>query len=113
MTIRRFRELARPAASLVATGLLAAGLTGIFTEPALAQQQAPAEAPQRASTPASDKYLSLGEIERKATATGIRVTEIEVKDRIAEVEGRDSKNRKVELEVDRRNGEILSRKVKD
>jgi type IV secretory pathway TrbL component len=112
MTIRRFR----PAASLAAMGLLAAGLTGIFTEPALAQQQATAEAPASTSAstvPANDRFLSLGEIERKATATGIRVSEIEVKDRIVEVEGRDSKNRKVELEVDRRSGEILSRKVED
>jgi uncharacterized membrane protein YkoI len=116
MTIRRFR----PAASLAAMGLLAAGLTGIFTEPALAQQQATADAPQQqpastpaASAPATEKFLSLTEIERKVTATGVRVTEIEVKDRVVEVEGRDAQNREVDLLVDRRSGEILSRKIED
>ena len=43
---------------------------------------------------ATEKFLSLSEIEQRVTATGIRVTEIEVKDRIVEVEGRDASNRK-------------------
>jgi uncharacterized membrane protein YkoI len=121
MMIRRFRGLTRPAASMAASCVLAAGLTGIFTEPVLAQQQATAEAPQQqqpastpaASAPATEKFLSLAEIERRATATGIRVTEIEVKDRLVEVEGRDAQNREVELKMDRRSGEILSRKIED
>ena len=119
MTIRRLHGLpARPAIALGATCIVAAGLFGIFAEPVLAQQP-PAEAPQQqdppaaSSSPAADKFLSLTEIERRVTATGIRVTEIEVKDRIVEVEGRDSSNREVDLVVDRRSGEILSRKLDD
>ena len=118
MTIRRLQRLsARPAAALGATCILAAGLFGIFAEPVLAQQQPAAEAQQprepsaTSSTPSPDKFLSLGEIERRVTATGLRITEIEVKDRVVEVEGRDASNREVELLVDRRSGEILSRKL--
>jgi len=120
MTIRRLNGLrARPGMALGTTCLVAAGLFGIFAEPVLAQQQAAAEAPQQqdsnaaSSAPAAEKYLSLTEIERRVTATGIRVTEIEVKDRIVEVEGRDASNREVDLVVDRRSGEILSRKLDD
>jgi hypothetical protein len=119
MTIRRPHGLsARPGIALGATCIVAAGLSGIFAEPALAQQPA-AETPQQpdstaaSSSPAADKFLSLTEIERRVTATGIRVTEIEVKDRIVEVEGRDSSNREVALVVDRRSGEILSRRLDD
>ena len=46
-------------------------------------------------------------------AQGIRVTELEVRDRLVEVEGRDASNREVELVVDRRTGEILSRRFDD
>jgi hypothetical protein len=119
MTIRRFRgQTARPVTSLGAT-CLAAVMAGIFAGPALAQQPATAGAPPpqtpppAANAPAADKYLGLSEIERRVSATGVRVTEIEVKDRIVEVEGRDASNREVELVVDRRSGEILSRKVED
>jgi hypothetical protein len=119
MTTRLHRLCARPGIALGATFIAAAGLFGIFAGPVLAQQPAAAEAPQQqdsnaaSSAPAADKFLSLTEIERRVTATGIRVTEIEVKDRIVEVEGRDSSNREVDLVVDRRSGEVLSRKLDD
>ena len=54
--------------------------------------------------------LSLGEIESRLTAQGITIREIELRDRVAEVEGRDTQGRKVELLIDRRTGEILSSK---
>ena len=122
MTIRRLHGLsARPVTTLGATCIVATGLLGIFAEPVLAQQQPAAEAAQpkesnaasTSSAPAADKFLSFGEIERRVTATGLRVTEIKVKDRVAEVEGRDASNREFELLVDRRSGEILSRKLDD
>lgn len=132
MTIRRLQKLPiRLGAALGATFIVAASAAtlGIFAEPVWAQQPSavertanpasstpdapPAAAQPVKSTPDGGTFLSLTEIERRVTATGVRVTEIEVKDRIVEVEGRDSLNREVELVVDRRSGEILSRKIDD
>ncbi|HKS58375.1 MAG TPA: PepSY domain-containing protein [Steroidobacteraceae bacterium] len=55
--------------------------------------------------------LSLGDLESRMTAQGITIREIELRDHVAEIEGRDAQGRKIELLVDRRSGEILSRKV--
>lgn len=84
----------------VATGL------GAIAAPAAAQAQAQA---QRTSTAG---FLDIGEIERRVKAQGIEVTEIELKTRLAEVEGYDNQSRKVKLVIDRRTGEVLERKVK-
>jgi hypothetical protein len=54
--------------------------------------------------------LGLGEIESRMTAQGITIREIELHERVVEVEGRDAQGRKVELLIDRRSGEILSQK---
>jgi hypothetical protein len=81
----------RPTASW--TALLGATLS-FLTLPALAEQP----------------ILSLGDIESRLTAQGIKIREIEVRDLVVEVEGRDAQGRKVELLVDRRSGEILSQK---
>ena len=59
---------------------------------------------------ASAQTIGLGEIESRLAAQGITIHEIELHDRVAEVEGRDAQGRKVELLVDRRSGEILSQK---
>jgi hypothetical protein len=63
---------------------------------------------QQASSPA---LLSLGDIESRLTAQGITIQEIELRDSVVEVEGRDAQGREIELLVDRRSGEILSRKL--
>lgn len=55
--------------------------------------------------------LSLGDLESRMTAQGITIREIELRDHVAEIEGRDAQGRKIELLVDRRSGEILSRKL--
>jgi Peptidase propeptide and YPEB domain len=55
--------------------------------------------------------LGLGDIESRMTAQGIKIREIEVRDLVVEVEGRDAQGRKVELLIDRRSGEILSQKL--
>lgn len=52
--------------------------------------------------------LSVGEIESRLTAQGIKVKEIEVRDLLAEVEGYDAQGREIELVIDRRSGETLS-----
>lgn len=54
--------------------------------------------------------LSVGDIESRLTAQGIKVKEIEVRDLLAEVEGYDAQGREVEVVIDRRSGEILSHK---
>lgn len=67
---------------------------------------------QQASAPAAPaNVLSLGDIESRLTAQGIKIREIELRDLVVEVEGRDAQGRKVELLVDRRSGEILSQKL--
>jgi hypothetical protein len=57
--------------------------------------------------------LGLMDVESRLTAQGIRVTEMEVHDKVVEVEGYDAQGREIELIVDRRNAEILSRKFDD
>jgi len=59
---------------------------------------------------AASDVLSLADIETRMTAQGIQIRELEIKDLVVEVEGRDAQGRKVELLIDRRTGEILSRK---
>ena len=60
------------------------------------------------TTPA---LLGLGDIESRLTAQGIKIKEIEIRDLLLEVEGRDASGRKVELVIDRRTGETLSQKL--
>jgi hypothetical protein len=57
--------------------------------------------------------LTLTEIEQILQKEGIRVTEIEVKYSVVEAEGRDAQNREVDVIVDRRSGEVLSRQLDD
>ena len=85
-------------AALATTVLAAVG--GI----AIAQTSAPA-------TPAN--VLSIADIESRLSAQGISIKEIELRDLVVEVEGREANGREVELLVDRRNGEILSREQDD
>ena len=84
---------------------LATATVGLASVPGQAIAQA-----ARASTAG---LLNLAEIERRAAAEGIvAVTEIELENRLAEVEGRDAQQRKVELVIDRKTGEVLQRKTK-
>ena len=75
----------------------------IFAGLSLAQTQA--QAPAGA--------LSVAEIESRVVAQGISIEEIELRDSVVEIEGRDASGREVELLLDRRTGEILSRKFDD
>jgi len=75
---------------------------------------APANNAAPGTTPAPNGvFLGLTDIESQLTAQGIRVTEMEVHDKVLEVDGVDAQGRKIDLIVDRRNGEILSRKLDD
>jgi hypothetical protein len=77
------------------------------------EQSAPASAPANAPAATAKRTLGLGEIEALLQKEGIKVHELEVRDSVVEAEGRDANQRKVELVVDRRSGEILSRRFDD
>jgi hypothetical protein len=80
---------------------------------------APTPAVEAPSTPtpspsaAAQKFLTLTEIESRLAAQGIHVREMEVRDKVLEVEGTSTQEGKVELLIDRRTGEILSRRKDD
>lgn len=104
-------------ASLIGT---AAAVLGTSTLALLATAQAQDSASQAnaavSSQAAADRdtsRVSLAEIERRATSEGIRITEVEVQDRVVEVEGRDATHRRIELLMDAHTGEILSRRHED
>lgn len=92
-------------ASRIAALACAVSLAGLAAQ---AQTPTTPEAQRDQAAPAG--VLSLGEIETRVTAQGITISEIEVRDRVVEVEGRDANGKKVELILDRRSGEILSQK---
>lgn len=82
-------------------------LTGVAGASAWAQN-----APEKVvQVPAN--ALSIGEIENRLTAQGIKVKEIKVRDLLAKVEGYDAQGREVEMVIDRRNGETLSHEYDD
>ncbi len=72
-----------------------------------------AATPFVASAAAPAKTMSLDAVEKRAAALGVNADEIEVKGMAVKVEGRDSKNREVELLLDRRTGEVLDRRFDD
>ncbi|MBB4631025.1 PepSY domain-containing protein [Sphingosinicella soli] len=65
-----------------------------------------------AAAPAA-KPISFGAAERHAAKQGVRADEIKIKGSTIEVEGRDNRNRRVELLLDRRTGEVLDRRFDD
>lgn len=94
-----------------AAGLLAAVLIVSGSGAAARAQTASVEESAKVTVPAN--ALSVGDIESRLTAQGIKVKEIEVRDLLAEVEGYDAQGREVELVIDRRSGELLSHKYDD
>lgn len=57
--------------------------------------------------------MTFAALERRATALGIRPTELKIKDRLAEIEGWDRDGRKVEVKIDTQSGEVLHREFDD
>jgi hypothetical protein len=64
-----------------------------------------------AAAPANQ--LTLAEIESRVASEGLTVKEIDVRDRLVEVEAYDANGREVDLVIDRRTGEIVSRRFDD
>ena len=91
--------------SLLRTALLGSIVLAIGAA-GLASAQTPP--PKPVATPAN--VLSLGDIESRLVAQGVKIRQIEVRDLLLEVEGYDAAARKIELVIDRRTGERLSHK---
>jgi hypothetical protein len=106
MYIDGARRTARKAAGLLAAALIVGGSgAAVWAQTAAVEESAKVTIPANA--------LSVGDIESRLTAQGIKVTEIEVRDLLAEVDGFDAQGREVELVIDRRSGELLSHKYDD
>jgi hypothetical protein len=101
-------------------GMLALGIAATGGLSAVSAQNAPAAKPVAAApaapaakpTASPANVLSIADIESRMVAQGITITEIELRDLLAEVEGYGADGRKIELIIDRRSGETLSEKVK-
>lgn len=94
------------AKTLTAATLLA--LASAVATPATARQAA---APN-AQLVSSANVLSLAELEKRASVQVPDIREMEVEGLLLKVEGYDTQGRKVKLVVDRRNGSVLSHRVK-
>lgn len=57
--------------------------------------------------------IGIENLEEIAQQQGIRVREMKVRDLLLKVEGVDAQGRKVELILDRRTGEVMSRRLDD
>lgn len=79
---------------------------------ALASAHAQNTTPANSHVTAPANVLSLADIESRMLAQGITIKEVEIHDNAVEVEGYDASGNKVELLLDRRSGEVLSRKTK-
>jgi len=97
------RNMLHPA-SLAIAGILGMG-TG-----ALAQQPPATDTTASPASTASGNLISLDEVESRLRNEGIRVEELKLRGHLVEAEGRDGSNREVELIVDRRNGEVVSKR---
>jgi len=89
--------------------ILAAAIAAFATGFSVVAIAAGAQEAPATTTPST--ALSLCDIESRLTAQGITIHELELRDLVIEVEGRDGQGRKLEVLVDRRSGEILSRKL--
>jgi hypothetical protein len=95
------------------SGVRALMLATVVTLAGVAGASAWAQNPPEFAVQVPANALSVGEIESRLTAQGIKVKEIEVRDLLAEVEGYDAQGREIEMVIDRRNGETLSHKYDD
>ncbi|GFE83827.1 hypothetical protein GCM10011487_58270 [Steroidobacter agaridevorans] len=95
------------------SGVRAVMLATVVTLTGAAGASAWAQNPPESVVQVPANALSVGEIESRLTAQGIKVKEIKVRDLLAEVEGYDAQGREIELMIDRRNGETLSHEYDD
>lgn len=87
----------------------ASGIVAVAGASAVAAQTSPVPTASPTGTP----MLSLTEIEAQLAAEGVKISDIELRDLVVEIEGHDAEGREIELVVDRRNGQTLSRRFDD
>lgn len=92
------------------SGARALVLASVVTFAGLAGASAWADRASSGVVTVPANVLSVGDIETRLAAQGIKVKEIEVRDLLAEVEGYDAQGREIEVVIDRRSGEMLSHK---
>lgn len=90
--------------------LVLVALTGLFVHVALAQSSA--LRPHVETAPPATAVLPFEQLERIAAREMTHVTELEVRDLLLKAKGYDAQGMKVEILVDRRDGHVLSRRVK-
>lgn len=90
--------------------LLLATLAGLSVHDAMAQTQAQRSYPDTARPAAA--VLPFEQLERIAAREIAQVTELEVRDLLLKAKGYDAQGMKVEVLLDRRDGYVLSRRVK-
>ncbi|WP_129775336.1 PepSY domain-containing protein [Peristeroidobacter soli] len=95
------------------SGARALVMAAVVTLAGVAGASAWAQSPTSGVVSVPANALSIGDIESRLSAQGIKVKEIKVRDLIAKVEGYDAQGREIEIVIDRRNGETLSHKYED
>ncbi|MEX2050576.1 MAG: PepSY domain-containing protein [Steroidobacteraceae bacterium] len=90
--------------AITASGVVAgAGVLAVAAQPS----------PVATGSPTGTPMVSLTEIETRLAAEGVKIREMELREFVVEIEGHDAEGREIELVVDRRSGETLSRRFDD
>ena len=87
-------------------------IAGYFSQSATAQSQGYRADPRVTAPRPAAPVLPFERLERLASSEIAHVTELEVRDLILKAKGYDAEGMKVEVLMDRRDGSVLSRRVK-
>jgi hypothetical protein len=96
---------------MLVLALALSGVSGLAIHTAVAQAPAPRAYVDTGPRPTA-AVLPFEQLERLAAREIPHVTELEVRDLILKAKGHDAQGMKVEVLLDRRDGYVLSRKVK-
>lgn len=99
----QLRSFSLPLASLITVSLALAAFQ--------VQAQTPAQQAWQSSS-GQIKVLSFEQLERIAAREVAYISEIEVRDLLLKVKGHDAQGMKIELLMDRRDGQVMERKLK-
>ncbi|KAF1685671.1 hypothetical protein B1992_10730 [Pseudoxanthomonas broegbernensis] len=96
----------------VSIALLSAAASGLFVHGAAAQTGQPGPAYHEGVVQPTAAVLPFEQLERIAAGEMAHVTELEVRDLLLKAKGFDAQGMKVEVLLDRRDGYVLSRRIK-